>query len=244
MCSYASHTFKDKNYIKRLLQIKRLEHSFLWLKSHQINQEKTLKIIDWGGGNGELCKLLVDRFPEAQIFCYEPWEQMREEAISNLENFPGVKIIGNVSDLPPATFDIIFCLEVFEHLPPQETEAAIYNISQILKPSGYACIGVPNEIYLPALIKGLFRMTRRYGAYDANWTNLIAATLGNPPKDRPVDTVQEKLFLHFHHMGFDFREFCKNISRKLDIEKIWGSPIMGIPAIFNFEVYFLCRHKK
>lgn len=37
MCSYASHTFKDKNYIKRLLQIKRLEHSFLWLKSHQIN---------------------------------------------------------------------------------------------------------------------------------------------------------------------------------------------------------------
>lgn len=47
--SYASYTFKDKNSIKRWLQRKRLEHSFLWLKNHQINQEKQLKIIDWGG---------------------------------------------------------------------------------------------------------------------------------------------------------------------------------------------------
>lgn len=194
-------------------------------------------------GNGELCKLLVDRFPEAEIFCYEPGKQMMEEAISNLENLP-VKIIGNVSDLAANYFDIIFCLEVFEHLPPPETAAAIDNISQTLKPSGYACIGVPNEIYLPALIKGLFRMSRRYGAYDANWKNLIAATLGNPPKDRPVDKAQENLLVHYYHMGFDFREFRKNISRQMDIEKIWGSPLVGIPAILNFEVYFLCRHKR
>jgi SAM-dependent methyltransferase len=169
---------------------------------------------------------------------------MREEAISNLENFPGVKIIGNVCDLPPATFDIIFCLEVFEHLPPPETEAAIDNIAQILKPNGYACIGVPNEIYIPALIKGLFRISRRYGAYDANWTNLIAATLGNPPKNRPVNKIQEKLFLHYHHMGFDFRTFKNNINQKFTIEKIWGSPMTNLPAILNFEVYFLCKHKK
>jgi hypothetical protein len=49
MCSYASHTFKDKNHIKRFLQKQRLEHSLLWLKYNQINQERPLKIIDWGG---------------------------------------------------------------------------------------------------------------------------------------------------------------------------------------------------
>ncbi len=196
-----------------------------------------------GGGNGELCKLLVKKFSKAQIWCYEPSEKRREEAKYNLENLPEIKIIADVGELPTSYFDLIFCLEVFEHLPPQETEAAIIdNISKILKPKGYVCIGIPNEIYIPALIKGLFRMTRRYGAYDANLANLISATLGNPPKNRPI-YKEEKLFLHYHHMGFDFREFYKNISAKLDIEKMWGSPVIGIPIILNFEVYFLCKHK-
>jgi len=196
-----------------------------------------------GGGDGELCKLLVDKFSKAEIWCYEPVEKMREEAKYNLENLPGVKIIADVSELPHSYFDVIFCLEVFEHLPEKETEKAIDDISTLLTPGGYACIGVPNEIYIPALIKGLFRMTRRYGAYDANWVNLISATLGNPPKDRPVSKIEDKFSYYSPHMGFDFRDFQKKIGQKLKIEKIWGSPITGLPASLNFEVYFLCRHK-
>lgn len=243
MSSYANITVNDKNPIKRWLQKTRLKQSLSGLKYNQINEKTSLKIIDWGGGSGELCKLLVEKFPAAQIWCYEPVEKMREEAKSNLENLPSVKIIGDVSDLPHSAFDVIFCLEVFEHLPEQETEAAIDNISKLLKPSGYACIGVPNEIYISALIKGLFRMTRRYGSFDAKWTNLIAATMGNPPTDRPVSQIEGLAYYH-PHMGFDFRLFEKDVSKKLKIEKIWGSPMTGLPAILNFEVYFLCSHKK
>ena len=47
------------------------------------------KILDFGGGNGELTKLIARGFPKAQIVCYEPAPKLSEESkhtLSGLDN--------------------------------------------------------------------------------------------------------------------------------------------------------------
>jgi hypothetical protein len=86
---------------------------------------------------------------------------------------------------------------VFEHLPQEETLTAITDIRRLLKPEGVVVIGVPHEIFIPALIKGIFRMSRRYGDFDAKAENILAATLGRPPRSRPTSEISPGLSYHF-----------------------------------------------
>jgi len=74
-----------------------------------------------------------------------------------------------------------------------------------LRDHGNLLIGVPNEIYMISLIRGIFRMTRGYGDYVSNFKNVLLSTIGLPPKDRPVSL---KIPIpHFrYHMGFDYRK--------------------------------------
>lgn len=64
--------------------------------------------------------------------------------------------------------NLVFCLEVFEHLPSEETTDALRQIYDLLRPDGKLIIGVPVEVGVPALYKVIFRMSRKYGGFDAN----------------------------------------------------------------------------
>ena len=54
--------------------------------------------------------------------------------------------VGSVLDIPfgDNTFDCISCIEVIEHLQPDEAMIAIGEISRVLKPKGHAIIATPN----------------------------------------------------------------------------------------------------
>jgi hypothetical protein len=47
---------------------------------------------------------------------------------------------------------------------------------------GHLIIGVPVEIGFPALYKGLFRMWRRFGAFEASWRDVWDCVAHRPPK--------------------------------------------------------------
>ena len=83
----------------------------------------TENICDFGAGNGELCKLLDSNYKNANIVCYEPAPRLYSEAQENLKETT-VKIISDTTNIND-TFDILFCLEVFEHLPEEETKIAL-----------------------------------------------------------------------------------------------------------------------
>ena len=118
--SYADITFNDKNYIKRWLQKRRLSSAIQLVENLQANTEH---LCDFGAGNGELSKLLNANYKHSHIICYEPAPTLYSEAQENLKALD-IDIVSNIKQINN-TFDVLFCLEVFEHLPKEETKVTI-----------------------------------------------------------------------------------------------------------------------
>jgi SAM-dependent methyltransferase len=236
MATYAHVTLKDRNSIKRLLQRRRL-HDALACLDERLSPRI---VIDFCGGAGELSKRLAVRFPEASIYCYEPCPWYLEEARENFAGMKRITLVPSADLLPKGTCDLLYCNEVFEHFPPAETERAIDQILELLNDNGVAVIGVPIEVFVPALLKGAFRMTRRYGAYDARWSTVLRASLGLRAKDRPVVDMGPGPF-HLPHLGFDHRPFKQRLEREFTILRTRTSPIPRLGTFLNNEIYYVVR---
>ena len=200
--AYADITIRDPSLIKRWLQRRRFSDALAVLRDARPSDQ--FRILDFGAGDGELVRQMVGiACIEAAV--YEPTPRLMAEAKEKLSSFDSVIFIDNLDSVDSGIFDYVFCLEVFEHLPEKETAKAITEIHRLLKPEGVAVVGVPHELFLPALFKGLFRMFRRYGDFDASPNNIFSAILGRPPSQRPVAEIFPGIPYHFHHFGFDYR---------------------------------------
>ncbi|HBL48202.1 class I SAM-dependent methyltransferase [Gimesia sp.] len=231
---YSDITFQDKNPVKRWLQQRRMVSATRLGKQSR----QPAVICDYGAGNGELCKQLAEHLPEAKFICYEPSPVFLEEAKENLKAVPNTEFYQDIRQIPQETVDLLFCLEVFEHLPEKETHEALQTISKLLKPGGEVVIGVPVEVGIPALYKGIFRMTRRFGAYDASPKNVFLSVIGSPPQDRPRGEIEAGFGYHFPHTGFDYREFSKTLVGYFDLKKVSTSPFHAPGTLLMPEVYF------
>lgn len=250
---YSDRTVHDKNPTKRFLQQSRLIHSYSVLPSY-FEKNSAIKILDFGGGSGELCKLLSVQFPNAKICMYEPSLEKRQEALENLRDVPNeIQVIGDFNEISSnESFDLIFCLEVMEHIPESQILIELKRISEILRNEGYLVVGVPNEIYMSGMIRGLFRLYRRltlkdefinhgYTEFDANFKNIVMAAIGNPPVVRPVKVTSFGTPCHPGHMGFDYRSFENLLKKFFSIHKKYGSPVVKLPILLNTEAYFICQ---
>ena len=238
--SYSEITFADRNPIKRWLQHSRLETA---LDLGRNLKSGVLTVCDFGAGNGELCRLLIRDFSNAKILCFEPAPSLMAEAKELLGGHPRLSFLSETTEIDSGSVDILFCLEVFEHLPVDEMQAALLDIQRILKHEGMAVIGVPVEIGVPAAYKGFFRMARRYGNFDATPRNVLSAVIGVPPKDRPVAEISPGLRFHFEHMGFDFRVFAKKLSEFFLMQKKTYSPVPLLGFLMP-EIYFVVKAKR
>jgi trans-aconitate methyltransferase len=235
---YGPLTFGDRNPIKRWLQRRRLVSAVRLA----IRSGPTAEVLcDFGAGNGELCKLLAQHYPTARLVCFEPTGNLLAEARHNLAALSHVEFHQELQALPPASVDMVLCLEVFEHLPPDETRIALQRIHDLLKPGGTAIIGVPVEIGIPALYKGLFRISRRYGAFDANLKNVARAVALHPPRQRPVSELGPGLRYYQDHMGFDFRQLERLLGRQFKPDAAGDSVVTHAGAWLMPEVYFVER---
>lgn len=200
------------------------------------------EIFDFGAGDGLLCKSLAQKFKNAHIFCYEPEPSLRSEAERNLENLSNVSVISDLKAQQIGRINLLYCLEVFEHLPEKQTQEALLKIKELLAKDGIAIIGVPIEIHVPAIYKGLFRMIRRYGAFDA-MINILKAIIGCPLKERPCGEIAPGFPYHYRHIGFDYRVLAKLLSTELKILKTIGSPFNFLGTLLNSEIFFVVQKK-
>lgn len=240
--AYSEHTFSDPNPIKRWLQHQRLDTALMLAGEFAKPQPKA--ICDYGAGNGELCKHLFKAYGCSDIVCFEPTPQLMQEAKVNLgqTGFP-VLFASSLIDLKQHKFDLIFCLEVFEHLLPKEMTEASDQIQMMLGSDGVGVIGVPVEIGLPAAYKGLFRMRRRFGAFDATIRNVTAAILGKPPRSRPIAELAPGIPVYPDHLGFNYREFQSFLEQRFRVLKISGSPFKWLGAWGSPEIYFVITNR-
>ncbi|MCX2979880.1 class I SAM-dependent methyltransferase [Halieaceae bacterium IMCC14734] len=239
--SYADLTFRDKNPIKRWLQEQRLV-SAVQLCGQSRSTPDT--ICDFGSGNGELCKLLAGHYQNTKLICYEPMPSLLSEARENLATLASVEFCDDIRKVTSGTVDVVFCLEVFEHLPPAQTSEALETICDLLKPDGKIVIGVPVEVGIPALYKGIFRMSRRYGGFDASLKNVVSAFLWRPPKTRPTHEIAPGFSYYFEHMGFDFRRFREILGGYFHPLKVSSSPFTALGTALMPEVYFVAENPK
>lgn len=193
-------------------------------------------VVDFGGGDGRLAALAAERWPEARIVVFEPYAEMAQAARAMLADLPLVSVVEREKDIPTGA-DVVFCTEVFEHLPDAETDRALWEIDRILKPGGLLVAGVPVEFGPPALFKGLFRRARRSDAYDASWSRIWQATLGRPPTDRPDELIGENRRYHSFHLGFDHRRLKARLEQRLGPVRVTGSPAAFAPVLMNSEAY-------
>lgn len=238
--SYSSITFEDGNQLKRWLQRKRLD-SAIKLANEYLNSAQV--VVDFGAGNGELLKILGSEFNGSSMICYEPTHTLLEEAKKNLHDMSNVSFFSSSDLIGTDAADVIFCLEVFEHLPETETLTALSRIEEILKNDGIAIIGVPVEVGFPALYKGIFRRSRRSNTFDTKAKNILACFLGRPPVERPISEIAPGIRFYFEHTGFDHRLFRTILNNFLDVTKITTSPY----SIFGTampEVYFVARKSR
>src|SRR5918998_2242640 len=233
---YSGITVHDRNPVKSYLQRRRLRDALSVL-----DEDLAGRILDFGGGSGELSRILAASFPRAHVFCYEPAPELLEEARWNLSGFENVVLVPSLDKLEGERFRYVFCLEVFEHLPRRETAQAIRAMRGLLARGGTAVVGVPNELFLPALVKGLFRMTQRYGEFDARPSNVLRAAAGRPPKKRPKREIAPGLPYHFHHMGFDHRGLRAKLSETFEVERQFASP--GGGELLGTEIYLVLRKR-
>jgi SAM-dependent methyltransferase len=237
--SYADLTVRDRSAVKRWVQRRRLQDALKPLRTSVV-AGKPCSVLDYGAGNGELVRQM-SAVARVDAWVFEPAPALMAEAKANLAALPSVTFLDRTRDTPADSFDFVFCLEVFEHLPVTPTREAAAEIHRLLKPGGLAVVGVPNELYSPALLKGMFRMGRRYGEFDARPGNVVRATLGQPPADRPVVEIAPGLPYHPHHLGFDHRRLEHALCSRFALVERWFSPLpFGGPAL-NTEVYFLLR---
>ncbi|MGW8256516.1 MAG: methyltransferase [Thermoguttaceae bacterium] len=236
--SYGEITFRDRNPVKRWLQQQRLVSA---IKLCGCLPQEPRAICDFGAGNGELCKLLVEYYENAKLICYEPTPNLLSEAKQNLAGIDEVEFCDDIRGVAHRTFDLVFCLEVFEHLPPKETAEALRQIYDLLTSTGTIIIGVPVEVAVPAIYKGFFRMLCRYGAFDANIKNMLLSFVLRPPVNRPISEIAPGFGFHYAHMGFDYRRFKEILSVYFTVSKMSASPFAALGPWLMPEVYFVAE---
>ena len=230
--TYADLTWDDPNPLKRWLQRKRIADALA-----QVPPGRTVSVIvDFGGGDGVLAQQAANRWPDARIVVFEPYGELADAARQRLAEVANASIVDRERDLPVGV-DLVFCTEVFEHLPDAETERALWEIDRILVTGGSLVVGVPVEIGPPALFKGLFRQTRRSDAYDADWRRILQATTGRPPTDRPPELMGEGRRYHSFHLGFDHRRLKGRLEAWFGPARSAGSPAGFAPVFVNSEAY-------
>lgn len=236
---YTSITVNDRNPLKRLLQRVRLVHSERALGA--LGREFAGAILDLGTGDGVLCRRLARRFPRATIVGYEPVPSLMQFATLNVADLPNIRIVPDLCELLGQRFDFVFCLEVIEHLPRRETRRLLDQVRVFSHERSTVVFGVPNELYLAAACKGLFRAIRRSGDFDARAGNVVRAALGRPPRRRPLAEIWPSCRYYYHHLGFDHRRLHRLLARQFEVVRVYGSPLPMLPLHLNSEVFFVCR---
>jgi trans-aconitate methyltransferase len=231
--SYAALTREDANPVKRWLQERRLRAAV-----DLVEPERAGRIVDYGAADGEVCARLAQRWPQAEILCFEPAAHLRREAADRLAGRP-VRLVEDEAELPTGWAETVLCLEVLEHLPPQETDQALATLHRVLAPGGMLICGVPVEIGPAAVAKGLFRRVRRRGAFDAQPRHIAAAALGRPPAERPVQEFAPGRAYHPHHLGFDHRRLLRDLRARFTVARTVGSPFGAALSLANAELYIV-----
>jgi SAM-dependent methyltransferase len=108
---------------------------------------KAARVLDYGCGPGFLLQRLTARGIKAEglEFSKETLEKARARC-SGHPNFAGLTHVeGLPSPIPSNSVDVVFLIEVIEHLLPNHVGATLDDIARLLRPGGYLVLTTPHN---------------------------------------------------------------------------------------------------
>lgn len=235
--SYIRQTTGHRSVLRRFSHLRRFELAARFIAPHAGE-----RILDYGAGDASFLERLDGgRSLNLELVAYEPvprqYQALSAAAQSTLRH---CQVVRSVDELEGQRFDAISCLEVLEHLPPEQLDDALEDLRRLVKPGGRILVSVPLEIGPSALFKGIAR--RLMGDKDpaASPANLLRALVGEKVP-RVTDNFDGHDY-YFSHLGFDHRQLEQELVRKgFRIDGRRWSPFPLLKGLLNSQVFYELR---
>ena len=192
------------------------------------------RILDYGAGSGSLLKLLGEVEPAVELFGYEPvhLDSIREN-IGALCNLRGLS--DSIDEILAFRPNKIACLELLEHLRPEDLDSTVASFTRLLEPGGRVVVSVPVEIGPASLFKNVVRKLVNQphrGITPRNVLLSLVGMAGRIPRDLDEPYIAS-------HIGFDYRS-VERITRRHGFRvKRSYSPVPFLGPLAASQVFFV-----
>ena len=104
------------------------------------------RVLDFGAGHGDLLvHLLGDGVAAAGLEFSERSASSVRERFVDEPLFQGIELADDLpSPFPDASFDVVFLVEVVEHLLPEQIDPTVGEVERLLAPGGHVVVTAPN----------------------------------------------------------------------------------------------------
>jgi SAM-dependent methyltransferase len=149
-----------------------------------------------------------------------------------------------------AAYDVVTCMEVLEHCPPDAAETVLSDLRRLVRPGGHLVISVPVEIGPSLVVKEALRTVagwRRLGHYEfkERYTLRELATMvfaGEQTHiERPSwlsDTEGQRRT--YGHKGFNWRALRMRLQRDHDVFTRF-TPLPLFQGFLSSQAWLVCR---
>ena len=207
------------------------------------------RILDYGCGDGSfLAMLLASGVQPADAVGADVATDLIDDCRTRLGT-TGIRFLTlpELSRLPDASFDVIFCMEVLEHVPTSED--VLDRLETLLAPGGRLVISVPVETGVPLLIKQVARRIagwRGIGDYPgtepyrpAEWLPSLFAG-SRQHIERRLHSNPDGSQFH-DHKGFNWMALRDRVASRFVMERVLSSPFTRLPPHLGTQAWFVSR---
>ena len=214
------------------------------------------QILDYGCGDGTFIEFIFDRMGLEAGPRLAVGAELSEDLVTDCESRRGgneqiryVLIEALKESSWKETFDVLFCMEVFEHVV--DRGKILSELERLVKPGGHLVISVPVEIGPSLLVKQTMRTVagwRGVGDYPGiapyTWGELMKGLFADELQHIKRPVHGEDSLTPFHcHKGFNWRTFRSELEERFLLEKQLFSPVGLFGSLLASQVWFVLKKR-
>ena len=160
-----------------------------------------------------------------------------EKVLFNVSNNNNISVYNTYSEINKS-YEVVFCMEVFEHLNKKLSLDALNNIANLLTKNGVCIISVPIEIGVGGFLKNIIRVIIGQTHSGLTFINIFKILLGLKIK-RNEDTDFISSHIGFSH--YDLENLI--IEKDFNVIQKSFSPFSYLGASLNSQIFFVIQKK-